>query len=257
MEDAMKKTHLFLVLVLLLNACGPASTDNQAISTCQPTMEALSALIGNLELPSYFKAENPVKVGGEFDVMQYFSVLDRLSMQPGYVLDYVYHYDPMGGNPVLYVRPANQQPYTNEAALPAGFDKSGYLDHVQVDDTPDGYFQFVALAMMGNQFYKLFHTNYNDVHIVCEKADVTKIVSGLKGGIGYRISIPSWIRAKLLNDVSPSIKINEQTIEVRLVTFTLWGGFYSNTYTLSRSKPHAILDFQKKNLVPYDCGVMF
>jgi hypothetical protein len=253
----MKKSNFLLILVLLFNACGPASAGSETISTCRATMDALSALIGGLELPSNFKTENPAKVGGEFDVMQYFSVLDHLSMQPGYVLDYVYHYDHMGGNPVLYVHPLGQPPYAIEADLPAGYDRSSYLDYVQTDDTPDGFFQFVVLAMMGNQFYKLFQINYNDSQIVCDKADVRRIVSGLKGDFGYRISLASWVRAFLLKDINPSVNIGEQTVEVRLVTFTLWGGFYLKTYTLSRSMPHIIQDVQEKNLVPYNCGVMF
>ena len=244
--------------MLLLGACGPASTDSGSISTCRFTLDALSALIGELELPSNFKTENPAKVGGEFDVMKYFSVLDKLSMQPGYVLDYVYHYDQMSGNPVLFVRPAEKPPYATEVDLPAGFDRLSYLDYIQTDDTPDGYFQFMVLTMMGNQFYKLFQINYNDSEIVCEKTDVKRIVSSLNtGNFGHRISLSSWLRTLLLNDVGPSVIIGEQTVEVRLVTFTLWGGFYLKTYTINRSMPHAIQDVQEKNLVPYDCGVMF
>jgi len=253
----MKKISLLLVFVLLLGACGPVSEDSGAISTCRLTMDALSALIGGLELPANFQAKNPVKTGGEFDVMKYFSVLDHLSMQPGYALDYIYHYDGMGGYPLLYVRPASQPPLTTEADLPAGFNRSGYLDYIQTDDTPDGYFQFVVLAMMGNQFYKLFQINNNDSEIVCTKANVRHIVSGLNGDFGNRISLVSWVRAFLLKDISPSVNIGEQSVEVRLVTFTLWGGFYEQAYTINRAIPHTIQDVQKKNLVPYDCGVMF
>jgi hypothetical protein len=215
------------------------------------------ALVGGLEFPADFQTENPVKTGGEFDVMQYFSVLDHLSMQPGYLLDYVYHYDGMGGYPVLYVRPVKQPPFATEADLTAGGDSTSYLDYIRTDDTPESYFQFVILALIGNQFYLFWHANYNDSQIVCDKAGVTKIVSGLNGDFGYRISLASWVKAFLLNDFGPFVNIGEQTVEVRLVTFTLWGGFYLETYTLSRLIPHTIRDVQEKNLVPYECGVMF
>ena len=105
----MKKSSFLIVFVLLLSACGPASDKSGTISTCRATVKAISALTGGLEIPDYFLAENPVKTGSEFDVMDYFSVLDHLSMQPGYVLDYVYHYDGMGGYPVLYARPSGQK----------------------------------------------------------------------------------------------------------------------------------------------------
>jgi hypothetical protein len=253
----MKKSSFLLVFVLLLGACGPASEDSGAISTCRLTVDAMSALVEGLEFPANFQAENPAKSGGEFDVMKYFSVLDHLSMQPGSVLDYVYHYDGMGGYPLLYVRPVSQPPYATETDLPAGFDRSGYLDYVQADDTPEGYFQFVVLAMMGGQFYLFWHANYNDSQIVCDKADVKDIVVSLNGDFGYRISLAPLVRAALLKDVGPSVVISEQTVEVRLVTFTHWGGFFLESYTLSRAMPHTIQDVQKKNLVPYECGVMF
>ena len=253
----MRQSSFLLIFVLLLGACGPAPEDSGAISTCGATVDAMTALVEGLEFPANFQTKNPAKSGGEFDVMEYFSVLDHLSMQPGSVLDYVYHYDGMGGYPLLYVRPTGQPPFATEMDLPAGFDRSGYLDYVQADDTPESYFQFVVLAMMGNQFYKLFQTNYNDSEIVCDKADVRRIVSGLNGDFGNRISLVSWVRAFLLKDISPSVNIGEESVEVRLVTFTLWGGFYLETYTLSQAMPHTIQDVQKKNLVPYECGVMF
>ncbi len=250
------KSNILLVLVILLSACGPA-LESGTISTCRSNLDAMLALTGGLELPANFQNENPVKTGGEFDVMQYFSVLDHLSMQPGYVLDYVYHYDGMGGLPVLYVRPSSQSPYTTEADLTFGGDKPSYLDYIQTDDTPESFFQYVILAMMGNQFYLYWHANYSDVQIVCDKSDVASIVASLNGDFGYRISPASRVRAALIKDVGPSVIINDQTVEVPFVTFTRWGGFYQEIYTLSRSMPHTIQDVQEKNLVPYECGVMF
>jgi hypothetical protein len=257
LEDAMKKTTFLLVLVFLLCACGPAPDQSGAISACRATVDAMSALTDGLEFPANFQTENPVKTGGEFDVMQYFSVLDHLSMQPGYVLDYVFHYDGMGGYPFLYVRPSSQPLYPTEADLAAGGDRTSYLDYIQTDDTPGSYFQFVILATMGNHFYLFWHANYFDSQIVCDKADVTDIVASLNGDFGYRISLASRLRAALLMDFGPFVNVGEQTVEVQLLTFTQWGGFYQELYILNRSMPHSIQDVQEKNLVPYDCGVMF
>jgi hypothetical protein len=83
------------------------------------------------------------------------------------------------------------------------------------------------------------------------------IVDSLNGDFGYRISPASWVKAFLLNDVGPSVNIGVQKVEVQVVTFTRWGVFFLETYTISRSTPLIIQDIQKKNLVPYDCGVMF
>jgi hypothetical protein len=256
MEDVMKKLKLLLVVIVLLTACGPKA-GGEAITNCRVLVDGMAALNSDLQIPQYFLADNPIKQGGEFNVMQYFKVLDHLSIQPGYTLDYVYHYDGMGGYPVLYAYPAGQPPYATEADLEAAGEKTNYLDYIQTDDTPESYFQLVLLALKGNQFYLNWHANYNDKQAVCDKTDVNDIVATLDGGFGYRMPLASQARAKLLGGVEPSVVVGEQTVEVRLVTFTKWGGFYLTTYTISRSFPHTIQDVQEMNLIPYDCGIMF
>jgi hypothetical protein len=90
-------------------------------------------------------------------------------MQAGYDLDYVYHQDGMGGYPLLYARPADQEPYTTEADyLAAAADQQEYLAFVLPQDNPEGYFEYAAFAMVANQFYLDWHANYNDA-VLCAK----------------------------------------------------------------------------------------
>jgi hypothetical protein len=42
-----------------------------------------------------------------------------------------------------------------------------------------------------------------------------------------------------------------------VLTFTMWGGFYRETYIIQRSYPHTIIKYEEELLVPYDCGIMF
>jgi hypothetical protein len=257
MEGAMEKITFILVFLFLVSSCGPAPQADGTISSCCLTLDAISTLTGGLEFPANFQTNNPVKKGGEFDVMQYFKVLDHLSMQTGYVLDYVYHYDGMGGGPILYVRPASQPPYSTEADLAAAGETPDYMDYIQVDDTPESFFQLAMLSMVGSQFYLYWHANYKDLQIICDKVDIKDIVNSLDGDFGYPISLMSRMRAALLTDVAPVVNIGEQTTTVQIITFTRWGGFYKQAFTISRVIPHTILDVQEKNLVPYDCGVMY
>ena len=258
----MKKLSGLLALVVVLTACnlfstGGINSSGEPITNCREAAGGMAALRSGLDIPQYFLTENPAKQGGEFDVAQYFQVLDHLSMQPGYTLDYVYHYDGMGGYPILYVYSVDQLPYATEADLAAAGETGDYLSYIQTDDTAEGYFQFVLLSLKGNQFYLHWHANYNDTQVVCDKSDVKDIVAMLNGNFGYRMPLAARLRAYLLGNVTPSVVIGEQTAEVQMVTFTQWGGFYLTTYTVSRSSPHVILDIQEENLIPYDCGVMF
>jgi hypothetical protein len=45
--------------------------------------------------------------------------------------------------------------------------------------------------------------------------------------------------------------------EVKLITFTAWGGFFEETFVISRSFPHALLRHDRKCLVEYNCGIIF
>jgi hypothetical protein len=262
-EFAMKKANILLVFIFLLAACRQAPAQDspamasQTISACGENLKAMQALTGGLELPASFRTKNPVKNGGEFDVMQYFTVLDHLSMQPGYVMDYIYHYDGLGGYPRLYAHPVDQAPFVTEAELDAGGDKPNYLDFVQTDDSPEGYFQYVLLAIMGNQFYLDWHANYNDSQLICDKTAVLAAVTRTDQGFGKPMPLTARLQAVFLQYVEPLALKGDQTVEIRIITFSLWGGFYRQTYTLQRHFPHAILNTQKQNLVPYDCGVMF
>ncbi len=92
-------------------------------------------------------------------------VLTHLSMEPGYVLDYVYTFDGMGGYPTLFARPVDSPPYLSWADVPEHAEE--YLDHVMVDDTPEGYLQYVMFSQNAEQFYLYWHSGYNDRGIVC------------------------------------------------------------------------------------------
>ncbi len=131
----MKNKFLVLMLILALSACGAPSSSGQAMTDCDAWLEAMQALPNRADMPESLATENPMKTGGEFDAMDYFTVFDHLSMEPGYALDYVYHWDGMGGYPVLYARPLDQTPYATEAEMNMAEDQPSYLDFVRVDDT--------------------------------------------------------------------------------------------------------------------------
>ena len=63
-----------------------------------------------------------VRTDGDFDVNAYFGVLTHLSVEPGWVIDYLYQADGMGGRPFIYARPADRAPYASfdEYAATAG-----------------------------------------------------------------------------------------------------------------------------------------
>jgi hypothetical protein len=252
----MKRAISILILVSCLSSCNLPS-NSPIDSPLQDTVDAMSAVKAGQVIPDHLLTENAERTGEEFDPNLYFTALNHLNMDEGYVLDYVYYYDGMGGRPVLYARTEGQQSpfrtYEEFAASPQYAD--AYLDHVQVDGTTESYFQLVLLSIMGGQFYLDWHANYNDTRVVCDSEALETLLEKV-GSVGNEMSAATKARARRI-DLEPVIEIKSDIVSVQVVTFTKWGGFFRETYTLKSDFPHTILDVETEELVPYDCGIMF
>lgn len=256
----MKRVLPILLILILTLACqalmhAPAR-DGTIISNCSELVTAVRAL--QPQTPPQGLSETGVKSGGEFDVNEYFKVLPHLSLKEGYVLDYVYSMDFLGSFPMLYVRPEDQAPYASLEELNQHVVLMDYHDFLVVEDVEQAYFEEAALTLMDRQFYLVWHANYNDTEIVCDMAAVEDIISHINDEeFGAEMDPAQQSKARSIQGVEPLVKLTDDTAIVELVIFTKWGGFFRQTYTISRSFPHQILDVQEENLVPYDCGIMF
>jgi hypothetical protein len=226
---------------------------------CHDTIAALHDLRSGLTFPQYFSQENAAKQGGEFDPNRYFEAFSHLHMQEGYLIDYVYHQDGMGGYPVLYARTVDQPPYATEAEYSAaGSDQPDYLTFVVPQDNPEGYFEYAAFAILANQFYLDWHANYNDWQVLCGKDDVEEIIKtfGSEDSFGIPMTSKQQRQLRSIESPQPSIELTDEIVTVKMLVFTKWGGFYRRTLTIRRAD-HLILDEQDEPLVEYDCGIMF
>lgn len=257
----MKKQTTVLVLAAFLfsMACQlltPSNREGTIISACADVLSAFRAVQPGAVPQSLL--ETGVKQGGEFDVNDYFEAFTHISMEEGYALDYVYQVDSLGAFPILYARPTDQPAYASANELPADTQWTDYLNHISIDDSEQGYFEFVALDIMARQFYLDWHANYNDTEIVCDKKAVNEIVADINdGSFGAPFDASQQVQARTLTDIEPLVKLTDDSAIVEIITFTKWGGFYRLIYTVSRSFPHAILDVKTENILEYDCGIVF
>jgi hypothetical protein len=230
-------------------------------SYCQEVVDKFSSLGRSLSFPDHFQEPDAIKTNQDFDVNQYFTVLDRLSMEPRYVLDYVYYYAGLGGEPVLYARKADQPAYRNytefskDGHADSPLEEDDYLNRIQVDGTPEGFFQFALLRIMGGQFYLSWHANYDDYRIVCNSSEPGTLMDGFNGSGSPPIE--DVLKEARKMNFSPVVELNEDVARVHVVVFTKWGGFIRKTLTLNMKSPHKILKEEQQVLVPYDCGIRF
>jgi hypothetical protein len=251
----------------------PTSTVNDPAaisltSTCRSTIDGLAALTRGLKLPEHFTAGKDLRQLGDFDVNAYFKVLTHLKMAPGYTLDYIYFGDGTGGKPLLYARGINDLPVKNfedflkyaetlsEERFYADLNHSyAYIKKIQADQSPESYFQFLALIRLGDQFYLSQHANYDDLKILCDASDLKTVTQEFEG---LPITIPPEIleRAAKIN-FQPLALVKGDTITLRYVTFTKWGGFYENVYILNKQNPAEPVEAKLNLLIEYNCGINF
>ena len=256
----MKKPTTFSLLVLLVSslACQifTPSRSGTPISACS----AIVFEIANLQagtIPEHLWTTGK-KAGDELDVNRYFDTLTHLSMREGYTLDYVYQIDSLGGYPLLYPRPVDQEPYASSLDIPENTDWPDFQEYLDVDDTEQGYFEYVVMDIMASQFYLHWHANYNDTQIVCNRQQLYDIVEQIRSGeFGTALDPAGQAKARTLRNIVPVVRLAGDTALVEVVTFTKWGGFYRQTYTIRREQPHKVIDIQQENILPYDCGVAF
>jgi hypothetical protein len=247
----------------------PPTSGPRPLSPCQQLVADVETLWMDYPFPEHLFDADAVKTGTEFDVNAYFSVLNHLSVQPGHILDYVYHYSGSGGSPVIYARSESQDPsltfseYYSDTIGDLTWEewyevsRFEYLDHIQVDDSEEGFLQYVILRKMGTQFYLSWHANYNDDRIICDQGLLEELLASLAEP-EFELPLSPELRdqARAL-DLEPQVEIGEDTVDVRVVIFTKWGGFIEERYTIARSFPHKVIKQEAETIVPYDCGILF
>ena len=256
----MKKQTVFFLLAvfgsfLSCQFLAPAR-GGTVISNCGDIVNAVGGMQAGV-VPQHL-LETGIKRGDEFDANAYFNVLKNISIREGYVLDYVYISESLGGSPLLYARPESLAPYASMEDLPANTQLPDFREYLEVEDVEQGYFEYVVLNTMASQFYLDWHALYNDTEIVCNSDEVNAIVADISdGSFGNPLDIAGQVKARAMKDIEPVVQLTGDNATVEVILFTKWGGFYRQTYTINRSFPHTIIDVQSENIVPYDCGVMF
>jgi len=256
----MKTRIIFLFLALFASplACqvlAPSGTGTK-ISACSQIVFDVKTLQSR-QVPEHLLTTGERR-GDEFDVNRYFNALTHVSMRAGYALDYVYRIDDLGGYPLLYARPVDQVSYASPSDIPEETEWSDFREYLEVEDTEQGYFEYVILDILADQFYLVWHAQYNDTHLVCNRQQLYDIVAQISSGdFGNALDPVHQAEARTLRNILPTVRLDGDTAVVKVVTFTKWGGFYRLTYTISRQAPHTIMDLQKENILPYDCGVAF
>jgi len=241
-------------------------------SVCQAAVSGIANLHRDLYIPDNLMPEEgglAVRQDSDFNVSTYFEVLQHVRVADGNVLDYVYHFDGMGGFPSLHVRPEDDGPFktSEEYAAHCRQDAcSGYfLNDIINEDTPRGYMEVVVLDVMAEQFYLWWHAAFNDLQIVCDQStldeDIVSLVENEMSDWGEDVGPGAEFLELVSNstiDLTPTVECvmtsdNREAALVRAVTFTKWGGLYRSSWTITSNSSHR----QDDNLIPFEVAWVF
>ncbi|MCF7837534.1 MAG: hypothetical protein K9N49_02800 [Candidatus Marinimicrobia bacterium] len=241
----------------------------------QDTVDAFVALQPTNDLSQVMQLMTSGSATNKFDVNQYFTVLDALRPEPGYVLDWVYWNRGGGGLPVLYARQINAPPYVsfdNYVALSTNAtmggvrgelhaDESfffGHLDKLHVRDNPEGFFQFVVLRILGDRFHLFWHELYRETFLICSKQGWEALLLHEKErGEPYDPPPAEFIAAASEVDFLPRIRMREEKVEVNVTTYSPFEGLHLHYFSISREYPHTILKHTETNLLRHTQGFVF
>ena len=265
----LKYTWLVCLMIDLIIQ-GPVMADTSLVRTpikAQETVDRVHAmLLGFQKTPDHLMRKDAHKQGTEFQTSRFFHHLPHLSMAEGYVLDYVYAYGGLGGEPILYARKINDPPLKTLGAYAEHFQLQvrwphkdlSYLEKIVVKDSQEGFFQLVVLQVMGNQFYQFWHCKYNDDVIVCEAEVFKSLWRRLEAPGIEMVDIPDDVKREAAAvDCTPQVVSFRDRVVVEVVIFSKWKGVVRRAHTIARRYPHRILAEKEDVLVPYNWGVNY
>jgi hypothetical protein len=275
-KSALAAITTIIILSGILTGCNTGAVTTTTSTTASPYQQIAHQLkaIQPYEVPANLIPVGGQKQGNEFDVNKIFSVLTHLSMQEGYVLDYVYLSDGSQGGPILYSRPLNLTPFATyeeyrEAThsyprpdndfsmiwLVEGAGTNAFGNKIKVDGTAEGYYEYALLQGLANQFYLLGNARVNDRSVIADSSELESVLTGIENSGNWTKIDNTFKKNARKIELKPVIQIGETNVLVQVVLFTKWGGFLRLSTLMSRDYPHTVISTSLETILLYDCGI--
>ncbi len=176
------------------------------------------------EIPQEFTnciTSNPHKVKSAFNPNQYFHVFDKLFIESGSVLDYVYHYDCAGGRPFMYARMRDESPinsYEEYFERFSNIEQDSYLNRINFDKSFLGFFQYGLFHQVHDCFYRYWHC-YDARTFILTRGGLERYIEDQHTYLN-----DEKIQKILSLDQRPKILLNGPKGELKLTYFDQIGG---------------------------------
>ncbi len=238
-----------------------------------------------LRLETLRKSIGPITNEPRFNVNRFLEVFDKVRPKPGFVLDYYHDHldsdlaprlrrrrcgDP-DAKPLIFTRPESQS--HDEAANIARdlyLHRPHLMKNLEFERSPEGLLQWIIFRTAATQFHLCWHANYNDLEFIISHAGLERVLEPLpltrtKPQPLERLSLEQFTRGAPLEepdrdklrtlDLTPWVELAGDLGQVRVMTFTKWGGFAFRHHHLRR--PHNVDCIYTETVVEYNCGIRY
>lgn len=256
----MKRLKLFwigLLLITLIGGCTGQRVPAGAIDLtphCQKVADGLEELRNGYEFPEHlindvYELQYPQE--GDFDPNRYFEVLTHLSLPEGKVLDYVYEMDGMGGYPILYVRGEDEPQATERPEIGASF------SFIQLDGSPESYFEYAVFQEYSSSFYLFWHANYDNRVLTCGEGAM-KTIDEKAGFFFNEYEYTPIVQGKMERANKAAWYIEEDGLAVvRFTYFTPFGGLMEQVYQFEKGSTPQVARKTTQELVQLITNLMY
>jgi len=187
----------------------------------------------------------PHGIDGAIDFNIFLKCFPSLKMKKGYVLDYVFDLKPWESKIYLYARKEEELPFLTTKQYLSKYEEDNYkfIEKMDIPLTPEGLFDLALFIMMIKTVYLWDHGNYN-----------------------YRTFIYTPLKVKIFQNAeyyqellevykSPYFSSNDDSYAINMITQSEWGGVYMTTVSFGKNLQQ--IEITDKNLIQYDCGILF
>lgn len=259
------KITLFAAIAVHAGLLPLARADAQENFDAQGIVDRLVALQPTNGCDQSGAAGRGEAIRGKFDANRYFTVLNRLHPDDGLVLDWVFWNGGIGGHPVLYLREQDAPPFEDVEALEKsapptdrGNRPANRLERIRAEDSPAGFFQLVALHLLGDRFCLFWHEYYNEIALVCSPAGWQAILRREQDrGEPYTPPPPDFIASAAKLDFTPQVQMGPDQVAVSVVTYCPFGGLERRHFEIARPFPHRILTASSTHLLRHSQRFVF
>lgn len=262
----MTRTVIISILTALLISCSPKQNEYEEF------------IDGLIELQEQYKIKydkNDKTCHCKVDFRKYFSYFDKLAIDSNWTIESYYFQGFLGSRPLLLA-------FNNQDTMAANLKEILSQDQRIIDEefenhdlaerlrnyrdsidymTPvrilsdSGYFQFLIFALLGDNYCMFWHANYGHIDIITTKKRLREFVENQEDPF-YRFSEIQKNEA-LKIDPTPLILTHNDSVTIRIVTLGPWEGFIERKFSITRTFPHQLRQYDRTVLLDYDCMISF